>query len=252
MPLAAHSIVAVRVRSTTFSWGPMSMLGKPGGSWSSGGRNGKTRAEAQLSPGHPSRAGLGDRLVPARPATSRGLSPPVQPWVHFPGKGCWRDIGLVPCSRLGRCCCPGDAWRCLGTFWFTAGAGTRDATQGHTGPQATAKPYGHIVAARGSFTNREADNATGRLPTLPRARPPSQGSQAPASRPPCSLVITLPTPCHPLATHHASRWPWASSHPQVINPLGPQNVCAPWITCNCVTACPTTQRRACTQQALNK
>lgn len=35
-PLAAQSIVAVRVRSTTFSCGPMSMLGKPGGSWSSG------------------------------------------------------------------------------------------------------------------------------------------------------------------------------------------------------------------------
>lgn len=35
LPLAAQSIVAVRVRSTTFSWGPMSMLGKPGGSRSS-------------------------------------------------------------------------------------------------------------------------------------------------------------------------------------------------------------------------
>ena len=28
-PLAAHSMVAVRVLSTTFSWGPMSMVGKP-------------------------------------------------------------------------------------------------------------------------------------------------------------------------------------------------------------------------------
>lgn len=37
-PLAAQSIVAVRVRSTTFSWGPISMFGKPGGNWSSGGR----------------------------------------------------------------------------------------------------------------------------------------------------------------------------------------------------------------------
>lgn len=36
LPLAAHSMVAVRVRSTTFSCGPMSMVGKPGGSWSSG------------------------------------------------------------------------------------------------------------------------------------------------------------------------------------------------------------------------
>lgn len=35
LPLAAHSMVAVRVRSTTFSCGPMSMVGKPGGSWSS-------------------------------------------------------------------------------------------------------------------------------------------------------------------------------------------------------------------------
>ncbi|TNN78323.1 hypothetical protein EYF80_011563 [Liparis tanakae] len=35
LPLAAHSIVAVRVRSTTFNCGPMSMVGKPGGSWSS-------------------------------------------------------------------------------------------------------------------------------------------------------------------------------------------------------------------------
>ena len=37
LPLAAHSIVAVRDLSTTFSWGPMSMVGKPDGSWSSGG-----------------------------------------------------------------------------------------------------------------------------------------------------------------------------------------------------------------------
>lgn len=35
LPLAAQSMVAVRVRSTTFNWGPMSMVGKPGGSWSS-------------------------------------------------------------------------------------------------------------------------------------------------------------------------------------------------------------------------
>lgn len=34
-PLAAQSMVAVRVLSTTFSWGPMSILGKPNGSWSS-------------------------------------------------------------------------------------------------------------------------------------------------------------------------------------------------------------------------
>lgn len=39
MPLAAHSIVAVLVRSTTFSWGPMSMLGKPNGSRSSEAQN---------------------------------------------------------------------------------------------------------------------------------------------------------------------------------------------------------------------
>lgn len=32
-PLAAHNMVAVRVRSTTFSWGPMSMEGKPWGTW---------------------------------------------------------------------------------------------------------------------------------------------------------------------------------------------------------------------------
>lgn len=36
MPLAAHSMVAVLVRSTTFSWGPMSILGKPNGNRSSG------------------------------------------------------------------------------------------------------------------------------------------------------------------------------------------------------------------------
>lgn len=36
LPLAAQSIVAVRERSTTFSWGPMSMVGNPDGSWSSG------------------------------------------------------------------------------------------------------------------------------------------------------------------------------------------------------------------------
>ena len=55
LPLAAQSIVAVRVRSTTFSWGPMSMLGKPGGSWSSGaagvgdGENSRDTIIAQLS-----------------------------------------------------------------------------------------------------------------------------------------------------------------------------------------------------------
>lgn len=36
LPLAAQSMVAVRVRSTTFNCGPMSMVGKPGGNWSSG------------------------------------------------------------------------------------------------------------------------------------------------------------------------------------------------------------------------
>lgn len=35
VPLAAHSMVAVRERSTTFSWGPISIDGKPAGSWSS-------------------------------------------------------------------------------------------------------------------------------------------------------------------------------------------------------------------------
>lgn len=35
LPLAAQSMVAVRERSTTFSWGPMSMVGNPEGSWSS-------------------------------------------------------------------------------------------------------------------------------------------------------------------------------------------------------------------------
>lgn len=54
LPLAAQSIVAVRVRSTTFSWGPMSMLGKPGGSWSSAGgtgdgENSRDPVTAQLS-----------------------------------------------------------------------------------------------------------------------------------------------------------------------------------------------------------
>lgn len=33
LPLAAHSMVAVLVFSTTFSWGPMSMLGNPCGIW---------------------------------------------------------------------------------------------------------------------------------------------------------------------------------------------------------------------------
>lgn len=39
LPLAAQSMVAVRVRSTTFSCGPMSMLGNPPGSRSSVGEN---------------------------------------------------------------------------------------------------------------------------------------------------------------------------------------------------------------------
>lgn len=33
LPLAAHSMVAVLVFSTTFSWGPISMVGKPWGIW---------------------------------------------------------------------------------------------------------------------------------------------------------------------------------------------------------------------------
>lgn len=40
-PLAAQSMVAVRVLSTTFSWGPMSMEGKPCGIWSSVGQREK-------------------------------------------------------------------------------------------------------------------------------------------------------------------------------------------------------------------
>lgn len=32
-PLAAHSMVAVLVFSTTFSWGPISIVGKPWGIW---------------------------------------------------------------------------------------------------------------------------------------------------------------------------------------------------------------------------
>lgn len=39
LPLAAQSMVAVRVRSTTFSCGPMSMLGNPAGRRSSVGEN---------------------------------------------------------------------------------------------------------------------------------------------------------------------------------------------------------------------
>lgn len=35
LPLAAQSMVAVRERSTTLSWGPMSIVGNPAGSWSS-------------------------------------------------------------------------------------------------------------------------------------------------------------------------------------------------------------------------
>lgn len=48
LPLAAQSMVAVRVRSTTLSWGPMSMLGKPGGSRSSVKRTG-TRGQGTVS-----------------------------------------------------------------------------------------------------------------------------------------------------------------------------------------------------------
>ena len=80
LPLAAHSIVAVRVRSTTFSWGPMSMLGKPGGSWSSAGRDRRNRAEAWLShatpPGESSgtgRPGQDPQQAPYFPSGMRGL-----------------------------------------------------------------------------------------------------------------------------------------------------------------------------------
>lgn len=46
LPLAAQSMVAVRVRSTTFNCGPMSMVGKPGGSWSSANKEGDTIASS--------------------------------------------------------------------------------------------------------------------------------------------------------------------------------------------------------------
>lgn len=51
LPLAAQSMVAVRVRSTTFNCGPMSMVGKPGGSWSSGDRDGlEQRSDSDSQP----------------------------------------------------------------------------------------------------------------------------------------------------------------------------------------------------------
>ena len=46
LPLAAHSMVAVRVFSTTLSWGSMSMVGKPWGIWFSG----KQKGRHSLSP----------------------------------------------------------------------------------------------------------------------------------------------------------------------------------------------------------
>ena len=48
LPLAAQSMVAVRVRSTTFNCGPMSMVGKPGGSWSSGDKTRDIVAEVRF------------------------------------------------------------------------------------------------------------------------------------------------------------------------------------------------------------
>lgn len=54
LPLAAQSIVAVRVRSTTFNWGPMSIVGKPAGSWSS---------ETQQHPHHITNKQTGIRYI---------------------------------------------------------------------------------------------------------------------------------------------------------------------------------------------
>lgn len=48
LPLAAQSMVAVRVRSTTFSCGPMSMLGNPAGRRSSVGENMEMFKDKQL------------------------------------------------------------------------------------------------------------------------------------------------------------------------------------------------------------
>ena len=48
LPLAAQSMVAVRVRSTTFNCGPMSMVGKPGGSWSSAKKDMRQRTRDEI------------------------------------------------------------------------------------------------------------------------------------------------------------------------------------------------------------
>lgn len=49
LPLAAQSMVAVRERSTTFSCGPMSMVGKPEGSWSSGKIRNRSKTELDIT-----------------------------------------------------------------------------------------------------------------------------------------------------------------------------------------------------------
>lgn len=48
-PLAEQSMVAVRVLSTTLSWGPMSIFGKPGGRRSSVGKNREREVEKPVS-----------------------------------------------------------------------------------------------------------------------------------------------------------------------------------------------------------
>lgn len=174
LPLAAQSIVAVRVRSTTFSWGPMSMLGKPEGSWSSAGRGervmGKT-AEIQLLHSCPSRVGLGDGPW-GQPLPGWVISCSLFPLLSVGNCGnYWEDqarpVSLIwanPAPR-GHWATSGDVHGCHSRHQVGGGQGCCSTPHSaQNGPDVSSaeltEPSGYFTEARGSFSKRKRGRTT--------------------------------------------------------------------------------------------
>lgn len=86
-PLAAHSMVAVRVRSTTFSWGPMSMEGKPWGTWFSETQQQEENVRSEI---------CADADVGVGCGTTRAENPEDVRW------GNWRTAIQMRCEERGK------------------------------------------------------------------------------------------------------------------------------------------------------
>lgn len=113
LPLAAHSMVAVRVRSTTFSCGPMSMVGKPGGSWSSvDGCETHGREVTQLAAGT---AGRSECVYFVSVLIFCFFSPTSGASKH----NCEQCCQWALCSNLYKCTPLFDDRRYLGNSWYS-------------------------------------------------------------------------------------------------------------------------------------